>query len=176
MIQVFADDPDYSSMSGWAAYADAGVLQAINDGMRVAQGWRAIGSGGIHGGAAWALFFQSLTNRRIDNSTRIILRLAGEQGGVNYATSLAETQRRYEALTDRVAFKSAMFLIGANGYRGYGMMCHVDCSNPFNATSYLFEALVVAHTDPRTSGDTWLIQSLAKAPEFFSRLLFGATP
>lgn len=170
VIQVFADDPDYNSMNGWAAYADAAVLQAINDGMRLAGGQKAIGSAGANGGAAWAEFFRKAEQRSIGQNELIILRLAGEQGGVDYATSLQETQRRYSSLSPHVQDKSGFFLAGANTYRTLGMWCHAGCFTHVSLPGELVENLIVAYTDPRTSGDTWLIQKLAQLPDLWGSI------
>ncbi|HRQ42167.1 MAG TPA: hypothetical protein PLD25_29965 [Chloroflexota bacterium] len=167
-INVLAGDPDYSNMNGWAAYVDAGVLQALNDGMRLYKGQNAIGSGGSHGGGAWATFFGGLDlfkNNRISEGNLIVLRLAGEQGGINYATTLSETERRYGAENFRVRVKIDLFLWGADSYRSAGMSCQAGCANPISGAGGMIEALVVAHTDPRTSGNTWLIQQLSQAPD-----------
>jgi len=152
-------------MNGWAAYADAAVLQAINDGMRLNLGHEAIGSAETNGGAAWAKFFRNAVHTSIGQNELIILRLAGEQGCVDYATSLPGTQRRYSALTSRVQDKSGLFLAGANAYRTLGMWCHAGCLTHASVPGELIENLIVAHTDPRTSGDTWLIQFLAQLPD-----------
>jgi RHS repeat-associated protein len=129
---VFMGDPTFENLDGFTAYADAGILQAINDGWRLYQGQSAIGApiitedgiaGVTHGGTVWAQFFQerakfqqkeegTLSQDALDR-----LRLDAEQYGANYANSLYESQRRYasESLYDR--HKIDTFILGANLYR-----------------------------------------------------------
>ena len=168
-IGFLSSDSDYARMGGWAAYMDAAILQAINDGMRLYSGQSAIGSGSSHGGGAWNAFFKGLKDDRLEGTdlNRLIgLRLAGEQGGVDYARSLPETQRRFANETRRVQIKVDLFLWGADNYRSFGMWCRGNwfiCQN-MDAWDY------TAVTDPRTATETWLVsQVLAPAPNFVSR-------
>ena len=164
-IGFLSSDPDYSRGGGWAAYMDAGILQAINDGMRLYKGQNAIGSGTSHGGGAWHAFFIGYLDDDLegrDLNQLIVLRLAGEQGGVDYARSLSETQRRFTNESARVQNKVDLFLWGADNYRSFGMRCRSNYSCQFDLT------------DPRAATETWLVsQILAPAPDWVSWMVEG---
>ncbi len=158
-IEILSNDPDYQDMNGWAAYIDAGILQAINDGMRIFNNQDPIGDGG----GAWSAFF-SAEDKGWENSNLnglIALRLAGEQGGVDYAALLPETIRRHDASDARVQLKSYLFLKGANQYRYTGMACRVlfSCNSEF--------------TDPRTAVETPFFQGLGQLPDVVSSAVFN---
>lgn len=172
-IRILSSDADYQQMSGWAAYADAAVLQAINDGMRLYLGQNAIGSAVsdahtyslINGGIAWNEFFHGFySGMRTSNlNGLIVLRLAGEQGGVDYAISLSGTQSRYGAEDSRTQLKIGLFLWGTNGYRAIGQRCRGN--NSCNVFS--------SYTDPREATETRLFRVLGQLPEPVSWMIYG---
>lgn len=133
--------------------------------MQLYKGQSAIGSGSSHGGSAWHAFFKGLKDDGLEDTdinSLIVLRLAGEQGGVDYARALPETQRRLANETARVQNKVGLFLWGADNYRSFGMWCRGN----YSCQSDL--------TDPRTATETWLIsQVLAPAPEWVSLMVEG---
>jgi hypothetical protein len=159
-IRILSSDPDYRRGGGWAAYMDAAILQAINDGYRLYLGQDAIGSGSTHGGSAWRDFFAALL-AGMEGNQLIVLRLAGEQGGVDYARGLAETQRRYAAEDERVQIKIDLFLWGADSYRSFGQRCRGSYSCNFR------------HTDPRQATETRLLRTAAQLPEPVSWMLYS---
>jgi len=160
-------------MDGWAAYMDAGVLQAINDGMRLYEGQDAIGSAIsdghtyslVHGGSAWKEFFDGYYAGMdiTDLNSLIVLRLAGEQGGVNYARSLPLSEQRYDSEDLRVRIKIDLFLGGADTYRSFGQWCR----GGFSCNS--------AYTDPRQATGTDLFRVLGQLPEGVSWVLYSLT-
>jgi hypothetical protein len=162
-IGVLSSDADYSNMDGWAAYMDAGILQAINDGMNLRQGRAAVGAEGRHGGAGWEAFFAARQGgMEISNRNQlIVIRLDAEQQGVNYALSLPETDQRYDKESLRVQMKVDLFLWGADAYRSFGQWCrgNYSCDSPY--------------TDPRVATETRFIKFLSGLPGGFSRGLEG---
>jgi RHS repeat-associated protein len=160
-INILSADSDYSNLEGWAAYTDAGVLQAINDGMNLARGRDVIGAEGRHGGAAWQRFFIAFREGmgRTDENQLIVLRLAGEQGGVDYAHSLMETRERWQTASTREQLKIDMFLMGANMYRSRSIACRSSDS-----------CWVNAYSDPRQATETRLFKVLGALPGWLSRL------
>jgi hypothetical protein len=170
-IGILSSDPAYQQMVGWAAYADAAVLQAINDGMRLHLGQNAIGSAIsdgntfslVQGGRAWKEFFDGLEAGMdiSDLNGLIVLRLAGEQGGVNYATSLSGTQSRYETEDSRIQIKIGLFLWGTNAYRTFGQWCRGNYSCNWS------------YTDPREATETRLFRVLGQLPEPASWMIYG---
>ncbi|MBI5825426.1 MAG: RHS repeat-associated core domain-containing protein [Chloroflexi bacterium] len=162
-IDILSSDPDYQDMSGWAAYMDAAVLQAINNGMRINKNQSPVGGGG----GAWAAFFAAYYDGWQDSNLDglIALRLAGEQGGVNYGVSLSETTARFNNSNPRVQLKIGLFLAGANGYRSTGIWCRNNgtCSNN----------IFSVYADPRTAVETAFFQYLGQAPDFVSWGIWG---
>ena len=118
-IDHLSNDPDFHEMSGWAAQMDAGILQAINDGVRLRRGDEPIGGYVIyrgkthltHGGHLWYELFKKhdpeIHNDRghVDHELTII-RFSAEQQGANYSRFLPETQRRLQeaSLGEQVFF------------------------------------------------------------------------
>ncbi len=160
-IDILAADGDYNNMDGWAAYMDAAVLQAINDGMNLFSNREAVGAEGTHGGEAWRAFFGALDRgmKNTDPNQLIVLRLSGEQGGVNYALGLTETSWRYQAESTRVQLKVDWFLWGTNLYRERSMSCRSAGS-----------CWVDAYSDPRQATETRLFRFLGTLPGVTSRM------
>jgi RHS repeat-associated protein len=175
-ILELSSDPDYQQMDGWAAYLDAGILQAINDGMRLYDGYGAIGhtlSNGqgystINGGAGWRDFFRNFYAGMAEDPL-IVSRLRAEQMGVDYALSLPETDRRYQSSGTRVQIKVDTFLWGADRYRDFGRACR----SYFAACTASFGPGIADYTDPRKALQTQALQTLAGAPEPASWVLYG---
>ena len=79
-IDHLSNDPDFHEMSGWAAQMDAGILQAINDGVRLRRGDEPIGgyvtyrgeTYWTHGGQGWYEFLMAMTRRSTIIQTMLI--------------------------------------------------------------------------------------------------------
>ena len=172
-----SNDPDFKKMSGWAAQMDAGILQAINDGVLLHRGQKPIGTSIIryglfpkrwHGGAKWHEFLDfvgdGFDENDIDRKNEIIrIRYQAEQQGVNYSGDLPETQKRYDEADFMLKRKIDLFLIGADVYRFIGDNCRRfrSCDNPY--------------TDPRTAVDETFVGEMASWPENLTRP-FRETP
>jgi hypothetical protein len=130
-VGFLASDRDFSNLGGWAAHADAGVLQGLQDGWRIHEGKAAIGryvSGNssylhLNGGGEWARFFDMLDifnqpgGDQNDGFTErlIAARLGAEQMGVNYGREYA--QGLYDHASLRLRFKIDQFNYAADEYR-----------------------------------------------------------
>ena len=172
-----SNDPDFKKMSGWAAQMDAGILQAINDGVRLHWGQKPIGTPKLryglfperwHGGAKWHEFLDlvgdGFDEKDIDRKNEIIrIRYQAEQQGVNYSRDLPETQKRYDEADFMLKMKISLFLIGADTYRFIGDNCRRfrSCDNPY--------------TDPRTAVEETFVGGMASWPENLTRP-FRETP
>ena len=161
-IGFLANDSNFSSPDGWAYYIDAGILQAINDGMRIYRGQDPIGGNGINGGGAWAAFFgglESFAQRDITLDQLIGIRLGAEQVGVDYAKSLPESQRRYDGATQIDQAHIMVFLYGADRYREWSPGLR-SAIRPLQVAGYVdpilgLNAIQLSQaTDPRTSWGT----------------------
>jgi len=180
-IMSLSTTPGLSDMDGWAAFVDAAVLQAINDGMRLVKGKDAIGNsafGLVNGARGWRDFFrawQEFVSQKdsglpmwTENEV-IALRLSAEQQGVDYAISLPESIRRYQDEDVRVQIQIDIFLWGADTYRWAGE----GCRRSPGVCSTLFDAW----TDPRQATDTWLFREvLIPAPGPLSIFLWSQMP
>ena len=169
-IDYLSNDPDFHEMSGWAAQMDAGILQAINDSVRLSEGDEPIGgyvtyrgeTYWTNGGQRWFEFFKKhdprIHNERnfVDHELTII-RFSAEQQGANYSRFLPETQQRLQAASLGEQLKISLFLSGADAYRHIGMYCHQypDCDGPY--------------TDPRKAVDETIVGALAELPELLTR-------
>ena len=79
-IDHLSNDPDFHEMSGWAAQMDAGILQAINDGVRLSEGKEPVGrlvtfrgkTYWTHGGQGWFEFLMAMTRRSTIIQTMLI--------------------------------------------------------------------------------------------------------
>ena len=169
-IDHLSNDPDFHEMSGWAAQMDAGILQAINDGVRLRRGDEPIGgyvtyrgeTYWTNGGQGWFEFFDGHdpeihNDRNFVDHELTIIRFSAEQQGANYSRFLPETQRRLQAASLGEQVKIFLFLFGADGYRHIGMYCHQypDCDGPY--------------TDPRKAVDETFVGALAELPELLTR-------
>ena len=169
-IKHLSSDPDFQKMSGWAAQMDAGILQAINDGVRLHRGQEPVG-GDItvkgetvhtHGGEYWRKFldFEAKKTYKTDTNAlheAIRTRYAAEQQGVNYSRNLPETRQRVQNAGLGEQAKIVLFLLGADAYRATGFVCH------------MFTACVNPYTDPRTAVDETFVGGLAEWPEALTR-------
>ena len=172
-----SNDPDFKKMSGWAAQMDAGILQAINDGVLLHRGQKPIGTPKLryglfpkrwHGGAKWHEFLElvgdGFDEKDIDRKNEIIrIRYQAEQEGVDYSGDLPETQKRKDEADFMLKRKIDLFLIGANAYRLIADNCRRfrSCDNPY--------------TDPRTAVDETFVGQMASWPEYLTRP-FRETP
>ncbi|MCI0580798.1 MAG: hypothetical protein L0332_09500 [Chloroflexi bacterium] len=167
-IRFLGSDPRFSQLNGWASNVDAAILQAINDGIRLAFrseapiGYLApagslasfAGKVHIHGGELWAQFFRAINPhlagprpQLASDDELIDLRLRAEQHGVDYALAHHETRRRYASADPWQRSRIDIFLAGADGYRWlapkYRYLVGGRCTA---STHFLCEA-----TDPRTA-------------------------
>ena len=169
-IDHLSNDPDFHEMSGWAAQMDAGILQPINDGVRLRRGDEPIGgyvtyrgeTYWTNGGQGWFEFFDGHdpeihNDRNFVDHELTIIRFSAEQQGANYSRFLPETQRRLQGASLGEQVKIFLFLFGADGYRHIGMYCHQypDCDGPY--------------TDPRKAVDETIVGVLAELPELLTR-------
>jgi hypothetical protein len=167
-IGFFSSDTEFSDMAGWTAYADAAVLQAINDGWRSYRGDTPIGGDGTSGSSGWHRFFSmysSYQQGNIDLDQLIAVRLEAEQQGVDYARSLPESRRRYNNSDLYTQIQIETFLQGANSYRAYAPKLRSLTSAP------IIGSLVTQYTDPRTSWSALEFGSRILQP--LSRLFYG---
>ncbi len=94
ILRFFDNDPDLRDIRGWSSIADAGVLQAFQDGYRLYQGQEAIGYQltepirQLDAGAGWKTFFQLFHEGGSPAAAEQQWGFA-EQAGVNYGCTIA---------------------------------------------------------------------------------------
>jgi RHS repeat-associated protein len=155
-IRYLRDDKDFSK-SAWASYADAVVVQAIQNGMRLRLGLAAIGlstgskcnSSCLLGAAGWLAFYNSeagLRRGRGSIQTVIRIRILAEQAGVEYAWKSARPLYSKESL--RVQIKIDVLKWSTDQYRAAAFASANDPRNFFgrNASKlgFLIDATATA--------------------------------
>jgi len=125
-IEYLGEDVDYINPKGWAAHADAAVLQAIQNGQRLSEGKTLLGEHkgddclGTCLGAArgWAAFYEAEKTYRTTGTepeNLYQLRYGAEQGGVDYGVDISD--KYYQEESARVRYRIREFVNDGNTYR-----------------------------------------------------------
>ena len=152
IIAFFATTPELSDLEGWASYADAGLLWAIQDGYRTT--FRLGYKTQSFAGSLWADFFDSFMYQSLEGPSPQSLwgqaELAGTELGKNYATYQRNTPIPQNLEGDILN----EFIEIGDGYRetlAYGS-CVVHCNYQlaYEAIEVVEYGFQVDLTSPRT--------------------------
>ena len=125
IIDFFSQNSSFSDLDGWASWADAGVLQAIQDGFRQSrpQSLAPIGSC-TRCANLWSDFFTNFSGN--DRSKRIMAWATAEQSGIEYCITLGDANAPVSRVTSTILWNNPggdlihNFLEGSNFYRYLG--------------------------------------------------------
>jgi len=148
ILDFFSSDIDFQALDGWASYADAGVLQAINDGWRIHSGKGAsIGPACAEcASTQWSIFFTNLEKSLPDSNVRSQWGIA-EQAGVDYGIGIASP---YLTNADAdLTTKIGLYVGLSNMYRA--MVKNEAWDRP------IFGWLVDKPLNPRTATSRWFV-------------------